>query len=311
MQAVRIRQFASLDELRAESVPIPDIGPDEILVRVHAAGVNPVDWKVRAGYLKDAIGHRLPLTLGWDVAGHVASVGALVTRFKAGDIVFAQPDMRRDGAYAEFVAVRADEAAIAPRSIPLDHAAAAPLSALTAWAALMDKGKLRRGQSVLVHAAAGGVGSFAVQLAKLVEARVVATTSKANADLVRSLGADEIIDRHAGDFASSLRDMDIVLDPIGGEAQARSWSVLRPGGVLVSLVKPTESAALARSDARMEQVVSSPNGARLEEVARLIDAQRLKVVVDRVFSLSDVEQAHELSRSGRARGKIVLRVETS
>ena len=179
MKAIRFHTYGDSSVLKYEDVPIPEIGPGEVLIKVHAAGVNPVDWKIRKGYLQGFLPYQLPLIPGWDTAGTVARAGALVTRFNASDQVFSRPDIARDGAYAEYIAVRTDEVASAPRSIPLEHAAGVPLAALTAWMALFDKANLRADQSVLIHAASGGVGRFAVQLAKLAGARVIGTTSPA------------------------------------------------------------------------------------------------------------------------------------
>lgn len=230
MKAVRIHSFGTSEVLKYEEAPEPDIGPDEVLVKVYACGVNPVDWKVREGFMEKMAPHALPLTLGWDVSGIVEECGALVTRFSPGDAVICRPDTMRNGGYAEYIAVKAHELAPAPKSIPLDTAAGLPLASQAAWMALFDVGGLRRGQKVLIHGASGGVGTFAVQFARLAGAYVIGTTSAKNIGLVRSLGADEIIDHVADDFSKKVRDADLVFDTIGGETQARSWGVIRKGG---------------------------------------------------------------------------------
>jgi NADPH:quinone reductase-like Zn-dependent oxidoreductase len=308
MKAIRIHSYGDSDVLRYEEAPTPQIGPDEVLIKVRAAGINPVDWKVRQGYLKDFVPHELPLIPGWDVAGIVERVGALVTRFKIGDSVYSRPDITRNGTYAEYVAVRSDEAGHAPKRIPLEHAAGIPLAALTAWMSLFDKAGLRSGQSVLIHAAAGGVGSFAVQLAKIVGAMVITTTSAANTDLVMSLGADETIDYRSEDSSKRVKDVDVVFDTIGAETQTKSWSVLRKGGILVSIISAPDKAIAQQYDVRGEYVFVTPNGARLEEIAGLVDAGKLRVVIGKEFPLDQAKAAHELSQAGHARGKIILRV---
>jgi NADPH:quinone reductase-like Zn-dependent oxidoreductase len=219
----------------------------------------------------------LPLIPGWDVAGTIESVGALVTRFKANDRVFSRPDIARNGAYAEYIAVRSDEVAPAPHSIPLEHAAGIPLAALTAWMALFEKSDLRTGQSVLIHAASGGVGTFAVQLAKLAGARVIGSTSSRNIDLVKSLGADEVTDYRSEDFSAKVKDIDVVFDTVGGDIQTQSFGVFRKGGVLVSIVSPPDAAVAQQHGVVAKHAFVIPNGARLQELAGLVDASKLKV----------------------------------
>jgi len=308
MKAIRIHGYGGPEVLHYEDAPLPEIGPTEILIKVKGAAINPVDWKIRAGYLKAFIPYELPLTLGWDVAGTVERAGPLVTRFKRGDAVYSRPDIARQGGYAEYIAVRSDEAAPAPRSISATHAAGVPLAALTAWASLFDKGRLAPGQRVLIHAAAGGVGSFAVQLAKLAGAHVIGTASRDNIELVQSLGADQVIDYRNEDFSQVLTGIDVVFDTIGEDTQTRSWNVLRPGGVLVSIVSAPDVALASQKGARGEYVFITPNGARLGEIAGLIDAGKLRVLIEKEFPLAEARAAQELSATGRARGKIVLKV---
>lgn len=308
MKAIRFYNYGDSNVLKYEDVPIPEIGPGEVLIKVHAAGVNPVDWKIREGYLKSFLPYQLPLIPGWDVAGTIASVGALVTRFKASDLVFSRPDIARNGAYAEYIAVRTDEVAPAPRSIPLEHAAGIPLAALTAWMALFEKADLRAGQSVLIHAASGGVGTFAVQLAKLAGARVIGTTSSRNIDLVKSLGADEVIDYCSADFTTRVKDVDVVFDTVGGDTQTKSFGVLRKGGVLVSIVNPPDASVAQQHGVVAKHAFVIPNGARLQELAGLVDAGKLKVIIEKEFPLSEAKAAQDFNQTGRTRGKIILRV---
>ncbi|HSV36395.1 MAG TPA: NADP-dependent oxidoreductase, partial [Ramlibacter sp.] len=240
------------------------------------------------------------------VAGTVAADSG---RFKTGDRVFAMADMRRDGAYAEYIAVHAGHVALAPVGIPLEHAAGVPLAALTAWKALFDEGGLQRGQSVLIHAGAGGVGLFAIQLARRAGARVIATASSANHELLCRLGANVVIDYRLADFAADLKDIDLVLDTVGGETRARSWPVLRAGGVLVAIAMPPPDPLEAeRHSVRTAMVAVTPDGERLAQVARMIDAGELEVVIDREFPLAEAAEAHRRIEAGHARGKIILRV---
>ena len=308
MKAIRIHAYGGPEVLRYEDAPKPEAGKGEVLIRVHAAGVNPVDWKVREGSFKGLLRYRLPLVLGWDVSGVIEAVGSGVSGFTSGDAVFSRPDIGRDGAYAEYIVVRASEVARKPASLDHVRAAAVPLAALTAWQSLFDAAGLRAGQTVLIHAAAGGVGHFAVQLAKWKGAGVIGTASARNADLVRALGADEVIDYTATRFEDAARGVDVVFDTLGGETQRRSWAVLKRGGTLVSIVSPLSRLKGALRGARGTFIFVQPSARQLAELAALIDGGRLKPVVETVLPLAEARQAHLLSQSGRTRGKIVLQV---
>lgn len=308
MRSVRIHGYGGPEVLSYEDCAPPTIADDELLVRVVAAAVNPVDWKVREGFLKDMIPHRFPLTLGWDLAGVVDAVGDRVAEFEPGDAVFSRPDLTRDGTYAEFVAVRASEVARKPTTVSFADAASLPLAGITAWEALINSGRLSEGQTVLIHAAAGGVGSLAVQLAKWKGARVIATASSANHALVRSLGADEVIDYRAVSFAERVRDVDMVFDTIGGPVQEASWTVIRAGGVLVSVVDPPTPERAAQAGVEGKFVFIQPSAPILRELAELVDTGIVRPIVGAEFALHRVREAHALSESGHARGKIVLHV---
>ncbi len=308
MKAVRVHAYGGPEVLRYEDAPRPKPGPGELLIRVHAAGVNPVDWKVRAGDLKEMFNYPMPYTPGWDVSGVVEAAGAGATRFRKGDEVFSFPDHPRYGAYAEYMTVKETELAPKPKTLDHVHAAAVPAAALTAWQGLFDVGGLRAGQKALVHGAAGGVGGFAVQLAKWKGARVIGTASARNQEFLRQLGADEAIDYAAVKFEESARDVDVVFDTIGGETQARSWQTLKKGGMLVSTVSPPSAEEAARRGARQGMISVQPNATQLAEIAGLIDAGRVKVSVEAVLPLSEARRAHEMSQTGHTRGKIVLRV---
>ena len=309
MKAIRLHQYGDADVLRFEDAPLPRIADDELLIKVRAAGVNPADTQFRRGDYRDFAPRPLPFIPGWDVAGTVESVGAAVSAFKRGDAVFAMADMSRDGAYAEYIAVRANQVARAPASLPLEHAAGVPLAALTAWQALFDMADLQAGQSVLIHAGAGGVGLFAIQLARRAGAHVLSTASAANHDLLRELGAHQVIDYRAGDFAAGLEHLDVVLDTVGSATRARSWPLLRAGGVLVAIaMPPPDEATAARHRVRAAMAMVQPDGARLAEIGALIDAGELKLVIDSEFPLAEAAAAHRHSEARHARGKIILRV---
>lgn len=307
MRAVQIHSYGDSGVLRLEDAPVPTIGPDEVLVKVHACGVNPVDWKVREGYMKSAVTHTFPLILGWDVAGTVKKTGALVNRFNKGDKVFCRPDTSRNGGYAEYIAVRTSDLASAPKTIPLETAAGIPLASQAAWMALFEVAGLKEGQSVLIHGASGGLGTFGVQFAKAAGVRVIGTASAKNIPLVKALGADEVIDHTAEDFQKIVKDVDVVFDTIGGDTQARSWSVIRKGCVLVSSVGADEKAAAAHGVTGKSLMLIS-NGARLQEIAALVDAGKVSVVIEKEFPLEEAKAAQDLSQSGHARGKIILRI---
>lgn len=308
MKAVRIHSYGGADVLSYEDAPRPVPAADEVLIRVHAAGVNPLDWKVRAGYLQGMLNYAFPVIIGTDVSGVVEEAGADVTGFQAGDAVYGYVDVTRAGAYAEYVAVPATMVVRMPQSLDHVQAAAVPLGALTAWQSLFDTAELDAGQTVLIHGAAGGVGTFAIQLAKLRGARVVGTASGHNLDFLRQLGADEAIDYTTTRFEEAVRDVDLVLDAVGGETTQRSWGVLKRGGMLISLPGQSSPEIAAAHGVRQPAFYTRASAQDLTEIAGLIDAGQLKPIVGRVFPLQEARHAHELSESGHARGKIVLRV---
>ena len=307
MNAVRIHRYGGPEVLRYEEAPRPEPGTGEVLIRVHGAGVNPVDWKVREGYARDFLKHPLPLVPGWDVSGVVEAAGPGATRWKPGDELYSRPDIARDGAYAEFLVVRESEAARKPRSLDHLQAAAVPLAALTAWQALFDTAGLGPGQTVLIHAAAGGVGHFAVQLAKWKGARVIGTASGGNQAFLRTLGADDTIDYTTTRFEEVVRDADVVLDTMGGDTQQRSWVTLREGGILSTILAPPPAEAVPPGK-RLGYTFVQPNAEQLSEIATLIDAGKIRTVVETVLPLPEARSAQERSQAGHVRGKIVLQV---
>jgi NADPH:quinone reductase-like Zn-dependent oxidoreductase len=309
MKAIRIHNYGGPEVLQYEDAPRPEPQAGEVLVRVQAAGVNPIDWKIREGHMKDFWSHKFPLILGWDTSGKVEEVGPGVSRFKIGDEVYSVSDPTRDGAYADYIVIREAELALKPKSLHHIRAAAMPLAALTAWQSLFDAGQLQPGQQVLIHAGSGGVGHFAVQLAKWKGAYIFATASTKNQDSLRELGVDKAIDYTQQRFEDVARNIDIVLDTIGGETQERSWSVLKKDGLLASLVQPPSEAKAEELGVRAAFVAGHPSGGQLAEIAKVIDSGNLAPTIDRILPLSEARRAHQLSQSGHTRGKIVLRIE--
>jgi len=308
MKAMRLHAYGGPEVLAFEEAPRPQAGAGEVVVRVHAAGVNPLDWKVRAGHVKAWLQHKLPLIPGWDVSGVVEAVAPGETAVKVGDAVYGMLDFERDGAYAEYVAARALILALKPNSIDFTQGAAVPLASLTAWQSLFEVARLQSGQAVLIHGGAGGVGHFAVQFAKWRGARVIATASAANESFLRELGADEVIDYRSTKFEKAVHDVDVVLDTIGGDAQLRSWQVLRRGGILVATLGISSPEAARDRGVRGEGILVHPDATQLGQIAALIDEGTVKPAVAKVLPLAEASRAHELSQTGHVRGKIVLQV---
>ena len=314
MNAIRIHHYGGPEALTYEEAPRPVPGEGDVLVRVHATSVNPVDWKIREGYLQKALPYPLPMIPGWDVSGIVEALGPGVSTFAVGDAVYGRPDIARDGAYAEYMVARAHELALKPATLDHVHAAAVPLAGLTAWQALFDAPApfatigLTAGQTILIHGGAGGVGTFAVQLAKWRGAKVIATASSKNAEFLRDLGADTVIDYKKHRFEDLVHDVDAVFDTIGGDTQARSWKVLKKGGTLLSIASAPSADEAKAHDVRAAYVFVQPSGPQLVELAKLLDAKTIKPVVSEVFPLHEARKAQEHSQKGHVRGKIVLKV---
>jgi len=312
MRAVVAEHTGGPEVLRLREVPRPVPGMTEILVRVKAAGVNPTDWKSREG--GGLPGKVFPAILGYDVAGVIEQVGPGVTMYRPGDEVLGMPKFPfLPGGYAEFVAAPSRHFVPKPARLSFEEAAGLPLAALTAWQGLVDTGKVREGHRVLVHAAAGGVGHLAVQIAKSLGAYVIGTASAAKHDLVRGLGADEVIDYRAEDFAEVLREkpVDVVFDPIAGDYSARSLSVLKDGGVLVSILPVDAEAAKLAAERGIPTgfTLVEPDRLALTAIADLVEQGRLRVEIDSVFPLAEAADAHRRGETNAASGKIVLRVD--
>lgn len=306
MKAVRIHSLGNADVLQLEDVPKPQPGFSEVLIKVEAASVNPVDYKMRTGEFRP-IGMRMPLTLGRDISGVVEKVGRDVLDLAPGDEVFALLD-NAHGGYAEFTVTKSN--GVAPKPITLDHvhAAAVPLAATTAWQGLFDHGELEAGERVLIHGAAGGVGHFAVQFAKYHGAHVIATARRDDRAMVLTLGADEVIDYENERFEDCAHEIDLVLDLVAGETQRRSWTSLKPGGRIISTLQPPSPVEAARHHATGKVFLTKPDRHELTEIGRLIDAGKIRVVVQQTLPLDDVRQAHEHLEQDHVRGKVVLAV---
>jgi NADPH:quinone reductase-like Zn-dependent oxidoreductase len=329
MKAFVVERYGK-DGLRAAEVPEPEMRDSDVLIRVRAAGVNPLDSKIRDGEFKRILPYRPPFVLGHDVAGVVTRVGPAARGFTVGDEVYAKPDKDRIGTFAELIATNQDDLAHKPTSLSLQEAAAVPLVGLTAWQALVEKAKVTAGQKVLIHAGSGGVGTMAIQLAKHLGATVATTTSTANVDWVKSLGADVVVDYKTDDFATVLADYDLVLDPLGGATLEKSLTVVKPGGLVIGIGGPPDpdfAKELAapwfvrtaitllsrriRTRAKRRGVTYSflfmrASGAQLRELTTLFDAGPLRPVVDRVFPFDETLEAVAYLDQGRAKGKVVV-----
>ncbi len=308
MNAVRIHGRGGPEFLKYEDAPIPRLAPGDVLVRVHATGITPTELGWDETYKNMDGSHRLPSIPGHEVSGEVEALSTGVTDLREGDEVYGLADFPRDGAAAEFVAIRASNLALKPKSVDHAGAAAASLSGLTAWQALFVHGNLSPGQNVLVHGAAGGVGVFAVQLARWRGAHVSTTADPRDAKFLRELGADEVIDYKTERFEERLRDQDIVLDTIGGEAQDRSWRVLRKGGILINLSAPIPPEKPAQFGVRAVFFIVEPSRKMLTELAALMDNGPVKPIVSSTFPLADARNAFEATRKLKAPGKTILQV---
>ena len=306
MKAVVAHEYGAPEVLKFEEVPRPEPKEDEVLVRVIASGVNPADPLTLSGKYAREFGTHLPLIPGYDIAGIVEKTGANVTNLKAGDAVYGYPTF--GGGWAEYVTVKQWEVAAKPKTLNFAEAAAVPMGALTAWQALVDTAQLHPGQTILVHGGSGGVGSFAVQIAKARGARVIATASTANQDLLKQLGADVAIDYTKTRFEDVAKDVDAVLDPVGKETLARSYGVVKKGGIVMSLVARPDPVELEKRGIRGAAISVHPDAEDLAEIARLIDSGKIKPVVTEVLPLSEAIAAQRQAETHHTRGKLVLRI---
>lgn len=305
MKAIVVHSYGGPEVLKLEDAPRPEPKEDEILIRVMAAGVNPVDAMIRSGRFGS---DRLPLIPGMDVAGVVEKTGGKMTKFKAGDPVYAYLSFKEQGGYAEFAIAKEDEVSLKPKAITFEGAAAVPLAATTAWQALVETAKIDKGQTVLIHGGSGGVGHFAIQIAKARGARVIATASTANQDVLKQFGVDQAIDYTTTKFEDVVKDVDVVLDAVRGDTLARSYGVVKKGGLIVSITGQPDQAECEKRGIRGASLMAHPDAKILEELAKLIDEKKIKPVVSQEFPLKEAAVAHEQIATRHTRGKIVLKV---
>ena len=332
MKALVLKHYVGLDQVAFADIPRPALKPDEILVQVHAAGLNPIDYTIPKGTFKAIIRLQLPATLGSDLAGVVVEVGNRVTRFKPGDAVFASIFDLGTGSLAEFAVVPENAAALKPANLDFVQAASIPMVGLTTWQALKERAKLKPGQKVFIPAGSGGIGTFAIQLAKHLGAKVGTTTSTGNVDLVKRLGADEVIDYRQQEFEEVLRDYDAVLGTVRGDAIKKSLRILKPKGKVVSLIGPPDAAfardrnmgffltfvfgLLSRGIIRHAKKLGvaysflfvHPDGRQLAEIGKLLEAGRIRPVIDKVFPFDQAKEALAYLETGRAKGKVVVQM---
>lgn len=308
MKAIQIHEFGGHEVLKYEDAPRPAPAEDEVLIKVFASGVNPIDYKIREGHAQGKFPINFPLIPGWDVSGEVEEVGSDIKNFRKGDEVYGRPDPTRNGTYAEYVVVKAAFVNRKPQSIDHDKAAGVPLAGLTAWQALFDHGDLQPGQKVLIHAASGGVGSFAVQFAKWKGAYVIGTASKDNVDFVKKLGADKVLDYKKVNFEEKLKNLDLVIDLVGGDTQKKSLDVIKKGGKMVTTVGPQFPDIAKEKGVILTGFMATSDPEDLEQIAQLIDSGKVKPVISQILPLAKAAEAQELIEKGHMRGKIILKV---
>lgn len=309
MKAIIINAYGGADQLTEAELPVPLLHPHEVLVETHAVSINAVDWKIRAGYMKDKLAYDFPLILGLDIAGTVKKIGTEVTRFKIGDAVLGKKNLADNGCYAEFVAINEQLLVLKPENISFEEAAALPLAGITAWQALTDFAKLKAGETVLIQGGSGGVGSLAIQFAKAIGANVIATASAKNAALVRNIGADRMIAYDQEDFVTALgQSVDVVFDMIGGDVLARSYEVLVKGGRLVTIWGQPNKALEEKHGVTSSTFVTLEGGDHLAQIVALAKEGKVRPVIGTIFPMTakDLQNAHRQSETGHAQGKIII-----
>ncbi|PFB25683.1 NADPH:quinone reductase [Bacillus cereus] len=331
MKAMIIDRYGKVP-MRMAEVPTPEINGYEVLAEIHAASINPIDFKIRDGKVKMLLKYEMPLILGNDFSGVIVKVGSQVTRFKVGDAIYARPRKNKIGTFAEYIAIHEDDIALKPKNLSFEEAASIPLVGLTSYQALHDIMHLQKGQKILIHAGSGGVGTFAIQLAKIMGATVTTTASEAGTNLVTSLGADQIINYKTEKFEEILKNYDAVFDTIGGTTLEKSFNIIKSGGnivsvsgmpnarfgkefgsgffktLLFSLASKKLTALEKKHNAQCAFLFMKPSGDQLRTIANYIEAGKIKPVIDRVFPFEDAQKAMEYSESGRAKGKIIVKI---
>lgn len=308
MKAVVVHEHGGPEVLKYEDTLRPEPKDDEVLVRVMAAAVNPVDTYIRGGMRSKSATDTRPIIIGYDIAGTVEKAGANIKGFKTGDAVYAYLPISRGGGYAEFAIAKEGEMSLKPKGIDFEKAAAVPLAATTAWQALVDTAKIEKGQTVLIHGGSGGVGCFAVQIAKARGAKVIATASTANQDLLNQLGVDQPIDYTKTKFEEVVKDADVVLNCVRGDTLPPSYGVVKKGGIIVSITDEPDQAECTKHGIRCSRLMAHPDSKVLEELTKLIDANKVTPIVSQTFPLMDIAKAHQQIETHHTRGKIVLKV---
>jgi len=310
MKAVVINDYGAANQLTEKELPAPAIKDNQVLVEIHATSINPIDWKARAGYLQEKLPFQFPIILGWDAAGVIKKTGKDVTSFSEGDRVFTRPATTENGTYAEYIAVEEELLAKIPNNITFEEAASVPLAGMTAWQCLVDFSEIKTGDKVLVHAGSGGVGSFAIQIAKHFGAYVASTASGKNEKLLKELGVDTFINYQEEDFEEVLEDYDIVVDTLGGEILQKSFNILKEEGRIVSIAGIPDEKTAASKGIKAGFHWLEPNGKQLAEIAELLENGEVKAIIGHTFPFSEqgLKEAHELSETHHAKGKIVIKV---
>jgi len=306
MKAAIIKDYGKQVEI--SEVSVPELSEDSVMIEVHAASINPIDNIVKSGYVKDVMKITFPYIMGYDVSGVVTEVGAKVSKFKIGDEVYSRPNQMNAGSISEYNVVKEDELALKPTRLTHEEAASIPLAGLTAYQALTTKGNLQKGQRVLIHAGAGGVGTLAIQIAKHLGGEVAVTTSRSNFELVKNLGADVVIDYKTQNFEEELSGYDLVLDTMGGDILKNSFKILKKGGSIVS-IKGQDTEELAKKyGVHFESFFMWPSGEMLSHLAQLINDGVVKATIDRIYSFDKVQEAYDYLQTGHAKGKVVIKI---
>ncbi len=315
MKAALIHSFGGIDKIEISEISTPLPKPHEVQIAIKYAGVNPVDWKIIEGLLKTRMDYQFPITLGWDLSGEVSAVGSEVTAFRIGDPIFAycRKEIIHEGSYADYICLDADHVVSKPRTLNFAQASVIPLSSLTAWQALFKSANLQANESILIHAGAGGVGGYAIQLAKHTGAHVITTASEHNRDYVNMLGADEIIDYTKGDFVKKLHQthpdgVDVVFDTVGGDTLLASYGAAKIGGRLVTIAGQFDPVHAAQRELSGEFFIVEPNGQQLQKISALLDSGKLSPPPVQEFPFTEVEEALRQSRNGHTQGKIALKI---
>ncbi|MFD1386761.1 NADP-dependent oxidoreductase [Oceanobacillus oncorhynchi subsp. oncorhynchi] len=311
MKAIIIEQYGDANQLKEkDDIPVPEIKDNQVLVEMHATSINPIDWKLREGYLQEGVPFEFPIILGWDAAGVIKQVGKNVTSFQVGDEIFARPALTPNGTYAAYTAVDEKLLAMKPKNISFEEAAAVPLAGLTAWQCLVNFSEIKKGDRVLIHAGSGGVGSMAIQIAKSFGAYVASTASGKNETFLKELGVDQFINYKEEDFEDVLQDYDIVVDTLGGEILNKSFHVLKEGGRLVSIAGQPDEKLAKQKGVKAGFLWLEPDGGELSELGKLMEDGKLKPYIGHTFPLIEngLKEAHRLSETHHAKGKIVIQI---